>query len=161
MIFEIIQRAREASPRKIPLRSQQWHPHGISMPDGRLARELVRRSPITTRVDIEPSSRGKGEARRAGQPAGPKNPRAGSQSEIRAVRVLVQGIPNMATNAAPIAATWITIAQAADLMSVSTKTVRRLISRGQLPARRIGSRMIRIDAADLDALGRNLTVAHV
>jgi len=46
-------------------------------------------------------------------------------------------------------------------MSVSTKTVRRLISRGQLPARRIGSRMIRIDAADLDALGRNLTVAHV
>lgn len=66
----------------------------------------------------------------------------------------------MATNAAPIAATWITIAQAADLMSVSTKTVRRLISRGQLPARRIGSRMIRIDAADLDALGRNLTVAH-
>ena len=34
----------------------------------------------------------------------------------------------MATNAAPIAATWITIAQAADLMSVSTKTVRRLIS---------------------------------
>lgn len=67
----------------------------------------------------------------------------------------------MATHAAaPIAATWLTITEAADLMSVSTKTVRRLISRGQLPARRIGSRMIRIDAADLDALGRNLTVAH-
>lgn len=64
----------------------------------------------------------------------------------------------MASNAAPIAATWITIQQAADLMSVSTKTVRRLIASQQLPARRIGSRMIRIDAADLDSLGRNLTV---
>lgn len=61
---------------------------------------------------------------------------------------------------APVAATWITIAQAAELMSCSTKTVRRLISSRQLPARRIGTRMIRIDAADLDALGHNLTVAH-
>ena len=66
----------------------------------------------------------------------------------------------MATHAAPIAATWITIQQAADLMSVSTKTVRRLIAGGKLPARRIGTRMIRIDAADLDALGRNLTVSR-
>lgn len=66
----------------------------------------------------------------------------------------------MATNAAPIAAHWITIQQAADLMSCSTKTVRRLIASQQLPARRIGTRMIRIDAADLDALGRNLTVSR-
>lgn len=67
----------------------------------------------------------------------------------------------MATHAAaPIAATWITIQQAADLMSCSTKTVRRLIASQQLPARRIGTRMIRIDAADLDALGRNLTASR-
>lgn len=66
----------------------------------------------------------------------------------------------MANHAAPIAASWISIQQAADLMSCSTKTVRRLISAGTLPARRIGSRMIRIDAADLDALGRNLTVSR-
>ncbi|WEK62093.1 MAG: helix-turn-helix domain-containing protein [Candidatus Microbacterium colombiense] len=66
----------------------------------------------------------------------------------------------MATNAAPVAATWISVRQAADLMSCSTKTVRRLIARGALPARRIGTRMIRIDSADLDALGRNLTVAR-
>lgn len=64
-----------------------------------------------------------------------------------------------AHSTAPVAATWISIQQAADLMSCSTKTVRRLIARGTLPARRIGTRMIRIDAADLDALGRNLTVS--
>lgn len=67
----------------------------------------------------------------------------------------------MATHAAPVAATWITISQAADLMSVNPKTVRRLIAAGDLPARRIGTRMIRIDAADLDALGRSLTVPRV
>jgi excisionase family DNA binding protein len=50
----------------------------------------------------------------------------------------------------------ITIAEAAERLAVSTKTVRRLIARGVLPARRIGSRLIRIDAADLDRLGRGL-----
>lgn len=65
----------------------------------------------------------------------------------------------MATQA-PIAATWISIQQAADLMSCSTKSIRRWIAAGDLPARRIGTRMIRIDAADLDSLGRNLTVSR-
>lgn len=62
--------------------------------------------------------------------------------------------------AAPIAPTWISIARAAEILSCSTKTVRRKISSGELPARRIGARMIRIDAADLDALGREMTTAR-
>jgi excisionase family DNA binding protein len=41
---------------------------------------------------------------------------------------------------------WITIAEAATRLSLSTKTVRRMISRGDLPARRIGPRLIRVDA---------------
>ena len=55
----------------------------------------------------------------------------------------------------------ISIAEAADRLSLSTKTVRRMISRGDLPARRIGSRTIRIDAAALNFLGRALTVPRV
>lgn len=51
----------------------------------------------------------------------------------------------------------ISIAVAADRLSVSIKTVRRIISRGELPARRIGKRLIRVDAADLARLGRRLT----
>lgn len=50
----------------------------------------------------------------------------------------------------------ISIAEAADRLSVGPKTVRRMISRGELPARRIGKRLIRIDAADLAHLGRPL-----
>lgn len=66
----------------------------------------------------------------------------------------------MATSAAPVAATYVSLQQAADIMSCSVKTIRRRIAAGELPARRIGSRMIRIDAADLDTLGRNLTVSR-
>jgi excisionase family DNA binding protein len=54
----------------------------------------------------------------------------------------------------------ISITEAADRLSLSTKTVRRMISRGDLPARRLGTRSIRIDAADLTGLGRALTVAR-
>jgi len=66
----------------------------------------------------------------------------------------------MPTTSAPIAATYVSIATAADILSCSTKTIRRKISSGELPARRIGSRLIRIDAADLANLGRPLTTAR-
>lgn len=48
------------------------------------------------------------------------------------------------------------IPQAAAPKGVSTKTVRRWVASGVLPAYRLGPRLIRIRAADLDALGAPL-----
>lgn len=64
----------------------------------------------------------------------------------------------MPATSSPATAEWVSIAHAAAQLSLSTKTVRRLISSGELPARRIGSRTIRVDAAALAALGRPLSV---
>jgi excisionase family DNA binding protein len=47
---------------------------------------------------------------------------------------------------------WVTINQAANVARCHANTIRNLISSGQLPASRIGSRIIRIDKKDLDAL---------
>lgn len=52
----------------------------------------------------------------------------------------------------------VSIAQAAQLLAVSPKTVRRRISTGELPAYRSG-RIVRIAVADLDAHVRARTVA--
>ena len=53
----------------------------------------------------------------------------------------------------------ITIAQAAERAGVSRDTIRRRIADGTLPAVRIGPRLIRIDAADVDALMRPIPAA--
>lgn len=66
----------------------------------------------------------------------------------------------MPSTSAPIAPTYVSIATAADILACSTKTIRRKIASGELPARRIGTRLIRIDAADLAELGRPLTTAR-
>lgn len=50
----------------------------------------------------------------------------------------------------------LTIAQAAEHLGVCTRTVRRWIAAGDLPARRLGSKMIRIRPSDLDKLGSPL-----
>ncbi|MGK0721937.1 helix-turn-helix domain-containing protein [Leucobacter sp. W1478] len=49
---------------------------------------------------------------------------------------------------------YISISEAARRINLCTKTVRRMISRGELPARRFGKRIIRIPADALDDLGR-------
>lgn len=46
----------------------------------------------------------------------------------------------------------LTIAEAANLISASPSTIRRMISRGELRAYRFGKRLIRIDPADLAAI---------
>lgn len=53
----------------------------------------------------------------------------------------------------------LTQAEAADACAVSVRTIRRWIAAGMLPARRVGPRLVRIDAADLLGLGRPLNVA--
>jgi excisionase family DNA binding protein len=50
---------------------------------------------------------------------------------------------------------WLSQGEAAEYLGVTTRTIRRYISVGLLPASRIrGSRLIRIDRADVDALLR-------
>lgn len=50
---------------------------------------------------------------------------------------------------------WLTQREAADYIGVTDRTIRNYIARGDLPAWRVrGSRLIRIDRADLDALLR-------
>jgi excisionase family DNA binding protein len=46
----------------------------------------------------------------------------------------------------------LSVQQAADRTGVSTETIRRWIRIGELPARRVGPRLIRIRVEDLDAL---------
>jgi excisionase family DNA binding protein len=48
---------------------------------------------------------------------------------------------------------WLNQAQAAEYLGVTNRTVRGYVSRGTLPGHKIkGSRLIRFDVADLDAL---------
>lgn len=61
---------------------------------------------------------------------------------------------------APITLTaYLTVAETAEVLSLSAKTVRRMISRGELRAFRFG-RLIRIAASDLDRVGRLVTNRH-
>ncbi|NKV30735.1 helix-turn-helix domain-containing protein [Rhodococcus hoagii] len=47
-----------------------------------------------------------------------------------------------------------TLAEAAEILSVSTRTVRRYISAGKLKAYRVGPRVIRVDLSELDRVMR-------
>lgn len=48
---------------------------------------------------------------------------------------------------------WLSQSEAAKYLDVTDRTVRNYIARGDLPGYRVkGSRLLRIDAADLDAL---------
>jgi len=50
----------------------------------------------------------------------------------------------------------LTIAQAAEYLNVSTKTIRRWITQGIIEAERMGPRLIRVNVASLDRLGTPL-----
>ena len=49
-----------------------------------------------------------------------------------------------------------TVQDAADYLKVSTKTIRRYITQGLVEAERVGPRLIRVNLASLDNLGRSL-----
>lgn len=55
--------------------------------------------------------------------------------------------------------TRIPLTEAAASRGVSTRTVRRWIAAGLLPAYRVGPRLVRIDPADLDRLDRRIPTA--
>ena len=59
------------------------------------------------------------------------------------------------------ATVWPTIAQTAELLQTSTKTVRRRIADGTIEARRFGPRLIRINPQSLEALGTSLQFREV
>lgn len=61
----------------------------------------------------------------------------------------------MATATAP----RLSLEQTAELCGVSTKTVRRWIAAGLLPAYRLGPKLLRVDPVDLDSLGRRIPTA--
>ena len=66
----------------------------------------------------------------------------------------------MPRNTTPKVEPELTIADAASLVRVSTKTVRRWIAEGRLPAQRYGPRLIRIRLGDLEAMGRRIPAAR-
>lgn len=45
---------------------------------------------------------------------------------------------------------WFSQQEAAEYLGVTDRTIRNMIACGELPARRLRSRIIRIDVADLD-----------
>ena len=54
---------------------------------------------------------------------------------------------------------WVTIKDAAEYCQCSTKTIRRWITLGHIEAQRFGPRLIRVNTASLDNLGRSLSYA--
>lgn len=60
----------------------------------------------------------------------------------------------------PPARRWLTQLEAAERIGVTDRTIRNMIRRGELTGRRVGStRMIRVDAKELDALLRPIPTA--
>lgn len=57
----------------------------------------------------------------------------------------------MNTNDAASKPDWASIQTVAQYLAVSDDTIRRMIARGDIPARRFGPRLIRIDMNLLDA----------
>lgn len=53
------------------------------------------------------------------------------------------------------------LAQAAGYAGVCVRTLRRRIAEGQLPAYRVGPRLIRVDLAELDAMFQRIPTAAV
>lgn len=47
----------------------------------------------------------------------------------------------------------LSVQAAAEHIGVSTRTIRRWIASGDLPARRVGPKLLRINVSDLESLG--------
>ncbi len=49
---------------------------------------------------------------------------------------------------------WVPLSEAADYYKVSTDTIRRMATRGEIEARRFGPRLIRVRLLDIEAASR-------
>lgn len=58
----------------------------------------------------------------------------------------------LSTASRPKKRRWLSQAEAAEYLGITDRTLRRMIAAGELPAYRLGPRLLRIDAGDLDAL---------
>jgi excisionase family DNA binding protein len=79
--------------------------------------------------------------------------------ELEACRLLAtdcQGTTNLAADANPGDRLLVTYQEAARRLSVSTRTVNRLIARGDLPRVMLGDNCPRITVEDLEAFARGL-----
>lgn len=54
---------------------------------------------------------------------------------------------------------WMTTPDVADHLQVTDRTVRRMIAAGELPAYRLGPRLLRVKRSDVDALLRPIPTA--
>lgn len=61
----------------------------------------------------------------------------------------------MSLHTLPVIA-WPSVEQAAALLQVSTKTIRRYIANGTIDARRVGPRLIRINPESINNIGTPL-----
>ena len=55
---------------------------------------------------------------------------------------------------------YLTIAEAASRLGVHPNSIRNYIAAGRLSAKRVGPRLIRVDAAELEALLRPIPATH-
>lgn len=78
------------------------------------------------------------------------SPDLGKASRIRTVAAM--------TGSATPQGEWLSIADAAAVLRISDKTVRRRIADGVLEARRIGPRLIRVRVDDLAVIGEPITI---
>lgn len=56
---------------------------------------------------------------------------------------------------------WLTPLEAADYLSVTTRTLRNMVTRGDLRAHKCGPRLVRFDIEDLDQLMVPISSANV
>lgn len=64
---------------------------------------------------------------------------------------------------APMAATprrYVSVDVAAETFSVSSRTIRRMISRGEISGYRVGERLLRVDLNELDEVVRRVPSAR-
>jgi excisionase family DNA binding protein len=54
---------------------------------------------------------------------------------------------------------WVSLADAAEHVGVTTRTLRRWIAAGTLPAYRVGPRLVRVNLDDLEELMRPIAAA--
>lgn len=54
---------------------------------------------------------------------------------------------------------WASLAEAGAYVGVSTKTIRRRVADGTIPAHRIGPRLVRVDLDDVDDAFRTIPTA--